>query len=65
MINMDDYKGRNFDLCKKAVSEYRTNPAASDGIMFNCYNEEEVNEIRKIMEKLAPDVKCYFHSLFP
>jgi len=57
------YDFRDLDLCARADYEYRTNPFAKDGILFKCFNKEDVDKLKRIMTNLYPHVPVYFKWL--
>lgn len=57
------YEFRNLDLCERAEYEHRTNPSAKEGILFKCFNKEEVDMLKKMMKSLYPHVPVYFKWL--
>jgi len=55
---------RDYNLCKQAEYEYRTNPKATDGIRFECFNTTDVENLKDIMQKYFPLVPVTYSAMF-
>jgi len=55
---------RDIELCEKANYEFHNNPLAKDGVLFKCFNSEEAKLLKNFMNKIYPEVPCYFTYLF-
>lgn len=55
---------RDHELCKLAAKNYACNSLAKNGILFRCFNNQEAENLKRIMTELYPDVPIFFEILF-
>lgn len=55
---------RDYNLCDRAAYRFETDPAAKDGVLFECFNTADAEKLKSIMAELHPEVPVFTKVIF-